>query len=305
MSLLDEDKLQKEIGKYIESINRSPVEDFDNLSSEDMHHILYDYAQEGSPVQWAKDMTADMVAQSPFYAVFRIYLERIEAAGELKLTTIGNLSAKLCRELYDLSTVKERLIEAGLYKLSSESKSIIIQSLKLVGFASGLTKKKHNKLSLTAQGKKMLAPGQEVALFKTLFLTHIKKFNLAYFDGYVQTNSPQGVFGYTLYLLLTYGAKARSFKLYADKTILAFPHMTQDFIGRYGTPEEHFTRCYYVRIFDRFLRWYGLTEIVSGDPFKYASDYSISFELQATDLLRQLFYLEKSNFHFQKAGYEA
>jgi hypothetical protein len=292
-------KISEELSKQLEAVNRAPLEEFDYLSPLDMSNILYALFQEGSPVQYAKTLAPAVLDAVPFYQLFSIYLKRVGELQVLKLTAKGNLPRKICKELYDLGLVKEEMIERGIVKLNKEGDSIALQNLKIIGNLSGLTKKRHNKLSLTKKGEKLLQNGQELNLFRKLFETNILKFNLGYHDLY-ESRKLQGTFGYTLYLLLRYGNEKKSIQFYADKVLEAFPELRADFMYGWGTPESMFLSCFEVRFFDRLLDFYGFVQLDKREPAKRKNRLLIT-----TPAFRSVFEIEHNNFQFLKARYDA
>ena len=296
------EELNEALQKRMEEENTKPREEFDNLSSIDMYNILYRLFELESPIQYANKVTINELNKIPFYKLFREYLKSINNKGELKLTAKGNLPRNLCKELYGLGIIKEHIFESGISKLNKESDSVVLQNLKIIGDLSGITKKRNNKLSLTKNGKKLYELGQEFELFKKIFETNVLKFNIAYHDGYDDRFQIQAVIGYTLYLLLRYGDKEREIEFYVNKNLKAFPQLLDEFSGSWGTPEKQYRSCYEIRVFKRFLNYYGFTET---DEEGIIGSFEKKVKVKAKGVFREILKIEKSHFRFRKFKHDA
>ena len=287
--------IQAELDKQMEEANSRPVEEMDNLSPNDMFQILNFTFGDASPVGFKKTISEATLDAIPFLKLFHEYLQIIEDAKELKLTTRGNLPRKVCLDLYGKKIIPEDSIESGLVKLSKEGDSAVLQNLKILGDLTGITKKRNNKLSLTKKGEKLFQPDQKESLFKELFITNCKKFNLGYYDGYPQKAGVQKTFGYTLYLLLKYGDKKRSLNFYSQKNLTAFPFELNFFDDRWGTPERKYENCLGIRIFGRFLKFYGLVDYEY--KFSFGNDQTY---IQVPPLFHEVFEIRPDKFKFKK-----
>lgn len=295
-------ELNAEMQKIMEEHNAMPMEEMDNLSPNDMQFILYDPFGEESPIGFKKDISNEVLDQIPFFKLVEAYFEMIEEAKELKLTAKGNLQRKVVKELYEKGFIKEDHIETGITKLSKEQDSLTIQNTKIIAELAGLTKKRYNKVSLTKKGIKLRKPENRAELFKTIFLTNCQKFNLGYHDGYAQQVGVQRTFGFTLYLLLQYGKEQNNMKFYTDKYILAFPFDLEFFeSSSYRNAEDQLGNCLSVRVFERFLDFYGLIDFQRAGILVTLDEIKV----QTNDLFDQVFELRPSKFKFRKSKHQA
>lgn len=290
-------ELQERLNRQMEQINAAPLEELDGLSPNEMSYILYRPFAEGSPLRFKDSLNNEIVAQIPFYKLFREYLGKIKEAGQVKLTSKGNLPRKICQELYATAILPEEFIEKGIVKLRGEDDSIVIKNLKILGNISKVTKKRNNKISLTKQGEQLYHDPDQTPLFKLLFETNMTKFNLGYHDAYPQQTAVQMVIGYTLYLLLQYGKTKRNLHFYVDKNLQAFPQLLADFGSTRSTPERQYKGCYQVRVFDRFLAHYGLVET---EETINPDSIDSNVQLLATDTFREVFEFKKGDSKFRK-----
>ena len=141
------EELQEYLNQQTALHNRTPREETDNLSPNDMVLILYHTFEKQSPIAFKKDLNAKTVAEIPFIKLVKIFLELIQKNKELKLTTRGYIPPKICKELYGKKILTEEHIETGVINLNKETDSIIIQNLKIISTQVGLIKKRKNKLT--------------------------------------------------------------------------------------------------------------------------------------------------------------
>ena len=102
----------------------------------------------------------------------------------------------------------------------------------------------------------------DAKLLRLIFNIFTTKFNWSYYDGYSEDNVAQLGFGFSLILLSKYGNQKRVHGFYAKKYFKAFPQLVENAIPpNYGTIEEELERCYLLRTFERFLKYFGLINI--------------------------------------------
>lgn len=291
------EELQKYLKQQTSLYNMTPREEMDNLSPEDMIHILYHTFENQSPIGFKKDLDPKTVAEIPFIKLVKVFLELIHKNKELKLTASGYIPPKICKELYGKKILTEKHIESGIMNLNRETDSVTIQNLKIVSTQAGLIKKRKNKLSLTSLGKKIVEKNLNIDLFQKVFNANWQKFNLGFHDGYVQETGIQMTFGYTLYLLLRYGKEKRPFDFYVDKTLTAFPHELENFSNHWSSPKEAYYNCYKARIFDRFLTFYDFVKL---NERKDSSPLDKKWEIQTTQTFQDSFEIINNNFKFLK-----
>lgn len=298
---IDLKKLQEALDRKMMDYNASSRLELDNLSPLDMQQILYNTVGEESPIGFKNTINNETLDKIPFLNLFEEYLNVIKEAKELKLTARGNLPKKLCLELYGKGLIKEYAIESGITKLSKEADSMVLQNLKIIGELLGLTKKRNNKLSVTKKGNNLLEPSKRIDLFKEIFITNFKRFNLGYHDGYNQEIGVQRSFGFTLYLLLRYGKERRTLNFYAEKSLLSFPFELDNCEANWSTPEKQYEHCLGIRIFERFLNYYGFIDYNKVINFKSEDET----DLQTTQIFESVFELRKDKFQFKKNEHSA
>ena len=226
-----------------------------------MQNILYDTFGNNSPIQLQKLCDADF-KKIPLLNQIKYLLQLINNNGELKLTAKGFLPTKIVSEIYNQKYIKDKMIESGISKLYKETDSNSINLTRILLELSGLIKKRNNKLSLTKKGKTEF--NDNYKLLKSIIITFGNKFNWAYYDGYGQNQIGQLGFGFSLILLSKYGSEKQLDSFYGKKYLKAFPMLLEQIEpSRFDTKEKQIYKCYSLRIFDRFLDYFGLIKIDS------------------------------------------
>lgn len=254
------------IDNAISEQNNQPIPDFEGYSPNEMSKVLRFTFESGSPLGLQKLSEADY-KKIPILNQVKYLADLIAKSGELKLTQKGFLPPKIVSELYGQRFLKEEGIDSGITKLYKEADSITVNLTRILCELSGLVKKRKGKLSLTKSADKLLVDDESL-LRKTLH-TFTNKFNWAYYDGYGDNGIAQFGYGFSLILLSKYGNKERLESFYAEKYFKAYPQLIESVRPMYGTKESCASTCYSLRLFDRFLLYFGLISIekVRGDVY--------------------------------------
>lgn len=251
-------EIQDQVAREMERRNNRPIRDFEGYSPNEMHQILYFTLEDSSPIQLKKLSDSDY-DRIPLLKQIKYVANLIEEAGELKLTKKGFLPTKVVADIYEQGILKDEHIESGISKLYKEADSMTINLTKNLIEVSGLTKKRHGKLSLTKSSRKVLKDDEE--LLRLIFKTFTQKFNWAYYDRYQEEQIGRFGYGFTLILLSKYGKEKRLDSFYAGKYFQAYPNLLDVIQPTYKPRKEYGTDCYSIRTFDRFLDYFGLIHI--------------------------------------------
>ena len=251
--------IQRHIDKVMQDQNNQGLLDFEGYSPIEMKYILYDPFGDNSPIRLLKLADSDY-KNIPILNQIKYLAKLVDKLVELKLTNKGFLPTKIVADIYNQGFLKDEFIESGIYKLYKETDSSAINLTRILLEISGLAKKRHNKLSLTKSGKKLL--NDDFKLLLLIFKTFGTKFNWAYYDGYEQDNIGQLGFGFSLILLRKYGDKKQVDKFYSQKYFQAFPYLIDNSSHpKFDHELEIPDNCYSIRTFDRFLDYFGLVKI--------------------------------------------
>lgn len=276
---MESGNMDKEIEKFINAFNAEAHADFDGLSPEQMHHIIYDPFGLKSPIAF-QNLEKEDYLKIPMLNLVKYLTNHLQQKGELKLTKLGNLPTKMVSDLYQQGFIREDHIERGISKLYKESDSMSVSLSRILLELSGITKKRHGKLSLTKAGRKIVSNDQK--LLELLFITFAQNFNWSYFDGYEDEHIGQMAMGFSLVLLFKYGDRPRPANFYAEKYFMAFPNLLLNIQPGYRSQQEYAAACYALRTFDRFLQYFNFIS-KSGSQFTPAKNT----ELTTTPLFKK------------------
>lgn len=265
------------------STNYYPLDDFEGFTPNEMDGLLRTpFDESKSPLILNRDIDDCLVTQVEFYNHITQYLDMLRERQPLKLTQKGNLPRKFCREISEHDIFEDTIFGAFLKNnppvKEDDNKYVHIINLftRLVGF----TRKKHGTLSLTNKYEKYLETKSKSEIYQYMFSTYATKFNWAYSDLYPDGWIIQAGFGFSIFLVQKYGDEPREMKFYSDKYLRAFPNAMKVFPGaKVFTDEKAFQDCYYIRVFERFMKRFGLIEIIEDDDFLSGNHTIVKKEL--------------------------
>ena len=262
---------EKYLRDIIDNFNNQWISDFEGYSPAEMQGIIYDPFGDG-PVQ-LKELPEEDYQKIPLLNQIKYLLKIIDERGALQLTKKGFLPTKIVSDLYGQGYMKDKVIESGIYKLYKETDSITLVLTRIMALISGLTKKRKNKLSLTRKGQSLM--NNDLELLALIFKTFGMRVNWAYFDNYGNNNIGQAGFAFSLILLAKYGEEMRPSGFYAEKYFRAFPFLIDEIEeDRFFNDKQVIAyRCYSVRTFERFLKYFGIIKIHPEDS--WAGDFYV------------------------------
>ncbi len=245
--------------------NDKPVDDFEGLTPNEMHFMLYRPLEETvCPLRFKPSAPAELLDSSPLFLLYKLLLKEVAGPKGLKLTPAGYLPPKICQGLYDLKLFDDEMINKWKKgKIRSEIDWKYAIALRLILEYGKVCKKRHKVLSVTKAGAAIMA--SPYTLFKDFLFTFATKVNWGYFDGYPPHIGQFG-FAYSLYLLRKYGDQERPVGFYSSLVLKAFPALLSGIpVSPYGSsPEAEFRDGYAWRFFDLFTQSTGLTEATFG-----------------------------------------
>jgi hypothetical protein len=266
-------------------LNSQPLDEFDSLSPNEMHYLLYDPFGEKSPLAYSPSLDSSIVQQIPFFNLISYYLNLIYVAQNVKLTSYGNLPTKMVINIYSKKFITEDIFEQGLYKLVKQSDSMTITNARYISELAGFVKLRKQHLSLTQKGEKLIQNENKVELFKEIFSIFTTKFNWAYNDGYGDNPIGQMGFAFSLMLVSKYGYTEQHFDFYAQKYRKAFPALlTTIEEPHFQNKEMEMDWCFALRTFERFMMWFGLIDV--SDKIAVSNK---SYHLHKSDIFDQIF----------------
>lgn len=251
------------IQEYNQQRNRKPIDDFEGLSSGQMHRLINFPFESPEIVEFPPVLSVQPSA--PITMLFSMLVDAIGEDG-LKPTATGNLPRKLVQDValayWDEEEYRENTRFGGI---RSEDDFHDLNVTRIVAGLAGLIRKYKGRFVLSSKCRKLLREGGMPAAYPVLMRAFIEKFNWGYSDGYPDAGVVQSFFAYTLYLLDRYGDQWRDNTFYEDAFLRAFPAVvdTAEPTG-YETKEKEFRGLYSLRCLRRFTEFMGLAEIQSG-----------------------------------------
>lgn len=231
---------------FFNEYSNSSLEDFDNLTPLEMHNLLY----EDKSIVKINEKNEDLT-DIPFINQIKYLLKRIDEEDGIKLTQAGYIPPKIVKDLYNQKYIVDEDIEAGITKLTKEIDSNTVILTRIICEISGFLRKRYNHLYITKKAKTLQnAPD----LLEYIINIFGNKFNLSYFDGFIDNGIGNIGYKYTLYLLSKYGKEEREIDFYGEKYFTAFPNLVI-------REPEYTIRCYSIRTFERFLKYFNLIEL--------------------------------------------
>jgi hypothetical protein len=239
--------LNKKIAVVINEQNNRSKEEFEGLSSAQMHPLLYfDWGKNGIVIN-PDNHSGDTI---PMIRQIKYFINIIEGEKEIKLTKTGNLPPAIVKDIYKQGIITDYAIEFGM-KINTEQDVDNITMMKILCEKTGLIKKRNGRISLT---KKALETLYSADYFNNLFDVTCHKFNWAYFDSFTSENAGQFGSNYSFYLLTRYGNKWQDETFYADLYFKAFKDLKDE--DEYYMLQAAYTH----RTFQRILKPFGFIE---------------------------------------------
>lgn len=292
---------KEEIDKIRKDINARPLKDFDNLSSADMHNLIYCPFTERSILKFKEEINNETLDQIGFQNLIEFLIQQLTSNREIKLTKWNNLNTKLTTEIYRRKFTNEVVIELRERKIYKQDDLLSLQNAMIIlNRLTKITKTRKNKLSLTKKGIKISKPEKRIELFKTIFMSYGLEFNWSFHDGYSDSNQIQSTLGYILYMLLKYGNIERSTNFYAEKLNQAFPHLITEFESSWSTPQQRLNACLSIRCFERFLEWFDLITVR-----KIRGELGINHTYIKNKLLDKVLRIDEDKYKFSKSKFYA
>ena len=282
----------KKIRDQISAHNRTPLKEFDGLTSEEMYHIIYDPFSEQSPVKFYQELTPAQLQQSPIFNIALDLLFYIYEQDGLKLTPKGNLQRKVMKELYAKKYLLDEFIESGIGSIRTEQDWMALHNTKIVLELAGIIRPNKGKLRLVNKWKRKLEKQEFSTIFMQFFKSYTTEFNWAYNDGYENEETGHVGFLFLLNLVKKYGQNFRDVHFYTEKYFRAFPMLAfEDNLfgvdGRYNSGES----AVIIRFFERFAERFGFVEIKTNSIKPY---FKREKEIRKTKLLDDFIYFSRA-----------
>lgn len=257
------ERLQTETARH----NSTPRSDFNGLSPEEMHNVMYYPFTEQCVVSLNK-LCKEQYDKIPLVRQ-TIYLMNTLSETELKLTKLGWLPLKIVAETYRLGQ-PEWIIEEFKSKRINEYDANSVWMARIILDLLGWIKTRKGMLSLTLKGKKALldidSAANEILRFSLIGV------GLHTFDGNEDGRIGNMGMAYSVWLLNKFGSTWHSSEFYQEHYQKVF-----NFTDIYN--------IYETRVFARLFYWLGLVET----RLNKHTNPPYPWEYRKTDLLQIIF----------------
>mgnify|MGYP001428807998 CR=1 FL=1 len=290
----------KKMSRYISNpnpqqilYNNTPLPDFLGLTPSEMESILYDPFA-GDSDFFIRHIPNSELDKIPFFALTEHLILLIYRDKSIKLTKKGYLPCKYCEELLQQKFIEEKMYEWKIRKMSHEKYFSSITAARLVLLYSGVIKADKGRLRISDFGSYFLEEGRRFLLFREVFGAYCDDLLWARLDGNgSSTLIGQAGFVFSLAMLKHYGNVSRPLTFYLNKYKKAFPQVGKHVTNySFMSSERQYIRCFSIRLFECFFRWFGLAKLDSEEniiePEKmYYSKTNILDQYFATPLIEE------------------
>ena len=247
--------------------NSAPRSDFNGLSPEDMHNIMYDPFRDQCVVQLNK-LDKNQYELVPLIRQALFLLNTLNEK-DLKLTKLGWLPLKIVADAYRIGQ-PEWIIEELKQKRINEYEVGAVWMARIILELLGWIKTRKGVLSLTVKGRKAFsnidAAANEILRFSLVGV------GLHTFDAVEDDRIGNLGIAYSVWLLNQFGSEWHFGSFYQEHYQKAF-----------NFPDKY--TIYETRVFSRLFYWLGIVEMrlnkQVGPPFQW--------EYRKTDLLPMIF----------------
>lgn len=268
---VDMNRINERLQMITRRHNSTPRSDFNGLSPEEMHNILY-FPFSSKCVVALNKLEKEQYDKIPLVRQALFLLSTLSTM-ELKLTKLGWLPLKIVAEIYRLGQ-SEWIIEEFQQKRINEYDAKSVWMARIIVDLLGWVKTRKGMLSLTAKGKKALsdvdAAANEILRFS---LTGV---GLHIFDGNEDDRIGNLGMAYSVWLLNKFGSTWHFGRFYQEhyQKVLNYP----DCYNIYAT-----------RVFKRLFYWLGIVDMRLNKQVGPPSED----EYKKTDLFQMVFSFKK------------
>ena len=254
------EEMQALADKFMHFSNLQPQDDFQGLSSEQVHRMLHFPFE--SPEFFSFPEQLSVEPEAPILILIQSITAAIDEKG-LKATAKGYLPLNICKQA-KIDYLK--YIPEGDYlhrlNINSEDDFNDLNAARVVLELSGLLRKTKGRFFLTRKFQQLAGKMGFAGLYPLIFKTYCRKFNWGYRDGFEDIPFIQQSFLFTMYLLKLHGDDWKPFLIYEDYFLQAFPVVINEAeSSSYRSAEDGVRACYSIRTLDRFLHFMGLASI--------------------------------------------
>ena len=192
------EELQAVANNFMQQRNQQPHDDFQGLSSEQVHRMLH--FPFDTPEFFDFSETLRTEPEAPILTLIQWIANATDEKG-LKATAKGNLPQKLCKEAF--VDYQKQLPENDFHhhmKINREDDFDDLHATRIILELAGLLRKTKGRFFLTKKYQQLVEKKELAGLYPAVFKTCCSKFNWAYRDGYDDIPFIQQSFLFSMYL---------------------------------------------------------------------------------------------------------
>lgn len=239
----DIDRMSDRIQVLMQRHNSTPRSDFNGLSPEQMHNIIYSPFS-GQCVVSFNRLDEDQYTRIPLVRQVLFLLHTLSEA-DLKLTKLGWLPLKIVAEAYHLGSPDIYINDVFKLKRINEYDATSVMMARIILELLGWVKIRKGILSLTAKGKKAMTDKDAAA--NEILRFSLSSGGLHNLDGMEDDRIGNVGMAYSVWLLNKFGNNWHTDDFYQGHYQKVF-----DFPDAYN--------IYATRVFSRLFYWLGLVE---------------------------------------------
>ncbi len=164
-----------------------------------------DWNAPNSPIRLADDLSLDDVKHVLFFDQARQFLRLMDENKGAPLTATGNLNrayvAQMMEKLDWPHRLMTKLLSGGLFKVVSENDVQPLSVIHGVCEYGQLIQKRRSRAYVTSKGRELLADARAGSLYRQLFYTLFRNFDLSYLSVYLPTPAVQDAMAVILWRL--------------------------------------------------------------------------------------------------------
>jgi len=254
--------LRKEIEASFLLKDNKPLGEFDGLSRSEMRYLIHSPFSNDSPLKLNRDISDRTLNQVPILKPIEYLLNRLIQAKKIRLTKKGFLPTAIVKEIYDVVSLKDRIIEMNLVRLYSELSSETVHLTRELSEMCEFIENENNKLLINTVWKNHVLNKNRSKIFRRLFIGFTIHFDWSKIGFCTNPNSGQNGFTFTLYLLSKYGKNYKPLSFYINKYVKAFPFSYEELrpVTMGMCMADSFTSSFQMRTIEGFLINFNLID---------------------------------------------
>lgn len=180
------EELNAWLAARMDGYNRQPLAELGGVSPEQAHRLTSGDWTTTGPLRLNGEIPLTTLGRARFLRNARTFLAEVDDAGGVKATEAGNLNRKFVGQMLDrLEFDPEYLADVRrMNKVINEEDVNDLHILRVILSVARLLKKRSGRFTVTRNGRAMLPEEKAGTLYRDLFYTFYRRFNLAYLGNW-------------------------------------------------------------------------------------------------------------------------